>query len=174
MRPFASRSDCDCKRRSRRRREKQITVISPLQAQIPVPITGTPLATSPTTVGYEFELLPDNLVYRGFCQKCRSEWKVGEDVRFRHSSGNIYLQPRNAKELKLDFLLQGKREADGTLTVIRRTNSLKDSVQNCRSSRTRSTSSVQAPLKSTLSTNSSLSHRARRSFSRLRRQHAYA
>jgi hypothetical protein len=48
-----------------------------------------------------------------------------EDVRFRHSSGNIYLQRPNGKELKLDFLLQGKREGDGTLTVIRRAKSLK-------------------------------------------------
>jgi len=44
-------------------------------------------------------------------------WTVGQDVRFRHSSGNIYLQRPNGKELKLDFLLQGKREPDGTLTV---------------------------------------------------------
>jgi hypothetical protein len=62
----------------------KLTLISPLQVQVPVPITGTPIATVPTTFGYEFELLQGDLVYRGFCQheKCRPEWKVGEDVPF--------------------------------------------------------------------------------------------
>jgi len=94
----------------------KITVISPLQVQVPVPITGTPMTTVPTTLGYELELLQGDLVYRGFCQhECRPEWKVGKEVHFRHNSSNIYLQRRNGKELKLNFLLQSRREADGTL-----------------------------------------------------------
>ena len=98
----------------------KITVISPLQMQVPVTITDTAMPI-PTTVGCEFELLQGDFVYRGFLPT----WTVGQDVRFRHSSGNIYLQRPNGKELKLDFLLQGKRVPDGTLTIMRRAKSLK-------------------------------------------------
>ena len=48
----------------------KITVISPLQMQVPVTITDTAMPI-PTTVGCEFELLQGDFVYRGFCQHGR-------------------------------------------------------------------------------------------------------